>query len=104
MSRKHKDHQVCRQVAEAVGWFLAEVDDPILAGLVVAQVEPAPSAARVLVTLVAATGEVDPADALERLTAVRDELREDVAAEVHRRRVPELAFRIGRREDWTEVV
>ena len=104
MSNKHKDHQVCRQVADAVSWFLAEVDDPVLAGLVVAQVEPAPSAARVLVTLVAATDEVDTNDAMERLALVREELREEVAAEVNRRRVPELGFRVGRRSDWTEVV
>ena len=30
-SRGHKDLQVCRQVADAVSWFLAEVDDPVLA-------------------------------------------------------------------------
>jgi ribosome-binding factor A len=102
--RGHKDHQVCRQVEDAVRWFLADVDDPVLAGLTVVQVVPAPSAARVLVTLVPCAGEVDAADAMERLAAVRDELREDVAAEVHRRRVPELGFRIARRDDWTEVV
>lgn len=103
-SRGHKDLQVCRQVADAVSWFLAEVDDPVLAELCVVQVVPAPSAARVLVTLVPADGDVDPDEALARLHAVTDDLREEVAAEVHRRRVPVVAFRIGRRDDWAEVV
>jgi ribosome-binding factor A len=102
--RGHKDHQVCRQVADAVSWFLAEVDDPVLAGLAVVQVVPAPSAARVLVTLVPVAGEVDATDAMERLRAVADELREDVAAEVYRRRAPELGFRIARRDDWADVI
>jgi ribosome-binding factor A len=103
-SRGHKDHQVCRQVADAVSWFLSEVDDPVLAELSVVEVVPAPSAARVLVTLVGALTDVDPGDVLARLRLVTDDLREEVAAEVHRRRAPELSFRIGRRADWTEVV
>jgi len=103
-SRGHKDLQVCRQVADAVSWFLAEVDDPVLTELTVVQVVPAPSAARVLVTLVPVGADVDPDDALARLHAVTDDLRAEVAAEVHRRRAPELAFRIGRRADWAEVV
>jgi ribosome-binding factor A len=102
--RGHKDLQVCRQVADAVSWFLAEVDDPVLAELCVVQVVPAPTAARVLVTLVPAGADPDPADALARLHAVTDDLREEVAAEVHRRRVPVVAFRIGRRADWADVV
>jgi ribosome-binding factor A len=103
-TRGHKDLQVCRQVADAVSWFLAEVDDPVLAELSVVQVVPAPSAARVLVTLVGGVADVDPDDALVRLRLVSEDLREEIAAEVHRRRAPELAFRIGRRQDWTEVV
>ena len=102
--RGHKDLQVCRQVADAVSWFLAEVDDPVLAELHVVQVVPAPSAARVLVTLVAGGAPVDPDDALQRLRATTEDLREEVAAEVNRRREQELAFRIARREDWSEVV
>lgn len=90
----HKDRQVCRQVADAVGWYLADVDDPLLSGLLVIDAVPAPSAARVLVTLAPATGEVDAAEASRRLADVKDEVREEVAAEVHRRRAPELVFRV----------
>jgi hypothetical protein len=92
--RGHKDRQVARQVADAVGWFLAAVDDPLLSGLLVIDAVPAPSAARVLVTLAPATGEIDVGLAQQRLADVKDEVREEVAAEVHRRRAPELVFRV----------
>ena len=102
--RGHKDLQVCRQVADAVSLFLADVDDPVLAELAVVEVVPAPTAVRVLVTLVPVRDGVDTTDALARLGALADELREEIAGEVNRRRAPEIGFRIGRREDWTEVV
>lgn len=87
-----------------MAWFLAGTDDPLLADLLVVQADPAPSAARVLVTLVAARDDVDPAEVLARLREASDELREEVAAEVNRRRAPELAFRIAARSDWAGVV
>lgn len=102
--RGHKDRQVCRQVADAVGWFLAEVDDPVLSDLLVVQVDPAPSAARVLVTLVPAQGAIDADLVLARLRDRADDLREEVAAEIHRKRAPELAFRVADRTDWSGVV
>lgn len=90
----HKDLQVCRQVFDALTYALAELDDPLIAELTLASVTPAPSAARVLVTLVPAHAGIDPAAALERLREVAPALREEVAAEVARRRVPELVFRV----------
>lgn len=99
MKRGHKDLQLCRQVFDALTYALATLDDPIVGELVVASVVPAPSAARVLVTLVAASSAIDADAALETVRAYANELREDVAAEVTRRRVPELVFRIGRPEE-----
>lgn len=90
----HKDRQVCRQVADAVTWYLADTDDPLLADLLVVQVDPAPSASRVLVTLAVARGEVDTVEVMAHLRDAAEELREEVAAEVHRRHAPELAFRV----------
>lgn len=90
----HKDLQVCRQVFDALTYALAELDDPMIAALTLASVTPAPSAARVLVTLVPAHDGIDPAAALERLREIAPGLREEVAAEVTRRRVPELVFRV----------
>jgi hypothetical protein len=96
----HKDRQVCRQVADAVGWYLADVDDPLLSGLLVIDAVPAPSAARVMVILAPASGEVDAAEAQRRLADVKDDVREEVANEVHRRRAPEVVFRVeGRLPD-----
>jgi len=93
--RGHKDHQVCRQVYDVLTYALAELDDPMIAELVLARVTPAPNASRVLVTLVPSHAGFDSTAALERLHENAAELREEVAAEVSRRRVPELVFHIG---------
>jgi ribosome-binding factor A len=92
--RGHKDLQVCRQVFDALTYALAEVDDPLIDELSIAAVTPAPSAARVEVTLVPSRYDFDVDEALARLAEIVDDLREEVAAEITRRRVPELAFRI----------
>ena len=94
-----KDLQLCRQVFDALAWALADVDDPIVDELILASVVPAPSSSRVQVTLVPSRDDIDPDVALERVREHADELREEVAAEVTRRRVPELVFRIGRRDE-----
>ena len=90
-----KDLQLCRQVFDALAYALAELDDPVIDELVLASVVPAPNAARVQVTLVASRDDIDRDDALARVRAFADELREEVASEVTRRRAPELVFRIG---------
>lgn len=92
-TRGHKDQQLCRQVADAIAWFLADVDDPRLAALTVAGAMPAPDATRVVVTLAGAEA-VDAGEAQAALAEYADELREEVAAEIHRKRVPALAFRV----------
>lgn len=92
--RGHKDLQVCRQVFDALTYALADLDDPLIEELVLASVTPAPSAARVMVTLVPSREGIDLDAALVRLREAEPELREEVAAEVTRRRVPVLAFRI----------
>ena len=93
--RGHKDLQVCRQVLDALTFALAELDDPLIDELVLVSVIPAPSAARVQVTLVPSHDRIDCDAALARLHEVAPELREEVAAEVARARVPELVFRIS---------
>jgi ribosome-binding factor A len=92
--RGHKDLQVCRQVFDALTYALAELDDPLIAELVLVEVTPAPSASRVQVYLVPAHGGLDIDAALARLHEAEPELREEVAAELTRKRVPELVFRI----------
>ena len=98
--RHHKDLQLCRQVFDALTYALAELDDPAIEELVLASVVPAPTAARVLVTLVATREDLaadSAAAALACIAGVADELREEVAAEITRQRVPELVFRIAPR-------
>ena len=95
----HKDLQVCRQVHEVLAFALAELDDPLIDDLVLASVTPAPNAGRVAITLVPSRADLDVAAALARLHDFVEDLREEVAAEVTRRRVPELVFRIGTTTD-----
>ena len=97
--RKRKDLQLCRQVFDALSYALAELDDPLVDELVLASVVPAPSAARLQVTLVPSHDHVDPDAALSRVRSFAEEFREEVAAEVTRKRAPELVFRIGRRDE-----
>ena len=91
----HKDLQVCRQVFDALTYALAELDDPMIEELALTSVTPAPNAGRVLVTLVPSRSDIDSGAALERLQALMSVLRGEVAAELTRKRVPELVFRIG---------
>jgi hypothetical protein len=46
--------------------------------------------------------DIDPDAALALLRGASDDLREEVAAEVTRKRAPELVFRIGNREAMQE--
>jgi ribosome-binding factor A len=94
-TRCHKDLQVCRQVYDVLALALAEIDDPVIDDLILARVMPAPNAGRVQVILVPSHADIDESEALARIAEFADDLREEVAAEVNRRRVPELVFRIG---------
>jgi len=100
--RHHKDLQLCRQVFDALTYALAELDDPQIDDLVLASVVPAPTAARMLVTLAPAREDLGPEaieDVLAHIADCAAELREEVAAEITRQRVPELVFRIASRAE-----
>jgi ribosome-binding factor A len=89
--------QLCAQVSRTLAEVLAgECADDLLRDLAVESVAPAPNAGRLLVT-VSLTPPVEAALAdqvAERLERGRGRLRAEVAAAVHRRRVPDLVFRI----------
>jgi ribosome-binding factor A len=91
-SQKRKALQLCRQVEEALHWVLGADRDEVLQALQVVSVEPAPSAARLLVT-VRAEG-IEPAAALKHLQRAGGRLRCEIASSIHRRRTPEVAFRV----------
>jgi ribosome-binding factor A len=89
--------QLCAQVAEALGGVLAgECRDEALRDLVVDSVVPAPSAARLLVTLAPALTEIalDVPGVLAALDRAHLLFRAVVAQAIHRRCVPELTFQV----------
>jgi ribosome-binding factor A len=93
--------QLCAQVAETLSFVLAgECDDDLLRELCVESVVPAPTSARMLVTLsLAGLGTEVPRDEVEqRLQRVRLRLRAEVASAIHRRKVPDLLFNLIRRD------
>ena len=96
--------QLCGEVAKTLSYALAwEMGDDLLSLLQVNAVVPAPNCARLLVTVslaAPAEGEVSSAQVLERLGQVKGRLRALVAAAVHRRRVPDLAFQFETRTEW----
>jgi hypothetical protein len=95
--KNRKALQLCGQVAETLNLVLSgEGGDDVLRNLIVESVTPAPNAMRLLVTLVPGPGAppVDPADVLARLHEAHGRLRSEVVAAIHRRRAPELTFRM----------
>ena len=93
-----KTLQLCGQVAEALGYaFAAVCNDDLLRDLGVVAVQPAPDEARLLVTVAPMLpGPCDPAQVLAHLQQSLGKLRSEVAAAIHRKKVPELAFRVAR--------
>src|SRR5690242_6929202 len=96
-SRKKGDRGVrrlCSQVREALTFALAgSCRDETLQSLYVEDVDPAPDATRLAVT-VRVPSDVDVATAHGLLTCVLGLLRAEVAASIRRRRAPELVFRV----------
>ncbi len=88
--------QLCGQVADTLNVVFAGCADATLRALVVRAVEPAPNSSRLLVTLAPApSADVDVQSAAVRLRHAAGWLRCEVAAAIHRRRTPELIFRVA---------
>lgn len=95
--------QLCAQVGEALAYAFGEDVDGHVQALTVLGVEPCPDSTRLLVTA-GLPGWVD-AIAIERslasLHAAQARLRCKVAAAIHRRKTPNLVFRvIGMADAW----
>ncbi|QEH32056.1 ribosome-binding factor A [Aquisphaera giovannonii] len=91
--------QLCHQVAETLDEVLAECADPLLQGLRVVDVEPAPDASRLLVTValeepVEDLPPVDPRQIHHHLSRASGHLRSEVAGAITRKRTPMLVYRI----------
>ena len=90
--------QLCGQVMRTLDQALAGLcDDDILRDLYVESVIPAPDESRLLVTVTShpSVGPVDPIAALMRLEQASGLLRTEVAADITRKRAPNLAFRFA---------
>lgn len=89
--------RLCRQIGETLDLALpGESDDPLLHGLHVLSVDPAPDASRLLVTLWSDLPE-DEFDRPGILAALQEELaylRTEVASAITRKRVPNLLFNV----------
>jgi ribosome-binding factor A len=92
--------QLCSQIAQTLTSVLDwETGDDRLRGLTVQSVEPAPDSSCVLVTLCwqATTDNADAGEVLEGLRRSSGYFRTQIAAAIHRKRVPQLLFRISGR-------
>lgn len=91
-----KTHQLCAQVAEALHYAFASVcNDDVLRELGVVSVQPAPDESRLLATVAPTLpGPCDPAEVMARLERAMGKLRTEVAAAIHRKKVPQLTFRV----------
>jgi ribosome-binding factor A len=90
-----KAMQLCKQVERAMAATLATVSGcDCLLGASVAGVEPAPDASRMraIVVLAPEHGPEDAAEARTVLGRWAPEFRAEVAAAIHRKRVPEIVF------------
>ncbi len=97
--RPHKNLQLCRQVQDALTYALTDFNDSILDTLTLISVQPAPSAARLLVTFTMPSNHQNPEEvithrdyALTTLRSYATDIREEVTAEINRKRAPELVF------------
>lgn len=91
-----KQAQLCAQAREAIYLALGDATDARLHDLHVEAVVPALDGARLVVVVAPArtlaAEELD--DLVEALFAARHWLRRQVAAEIHRKRAPELTFQV----------
>jgi len=95
--KNRKALQLCGQVAETLALVLSgECGDDLLRDLLVESVVPYPTSVRLLVTLLPAgsAADVPMNQYLERLEHVRGKLRTEVALAIHRRKAPDLIFRV----------
>ena len=88
-----KTLQLCRQVERSLCYALGSVGGDVLGGLLVMSVDPAPDASHLLVSVSISDDDVQPEEALQHLGSALPRLRQEVARDIHRRRVPELGFR-----------
>ncbi len=94
--------QLCHQVAETLEEVLAECGDVVLQALRVLDVEPAPDASRLLVTVAVdptPDDTLDPGAVRDHLVRASGHLRSEVAGAITRKRAPVLVYRLAANPD-----
>jgi ribosome-binding factor A len=87
---RRKDAQLCEQVREAIDLALAESRDDDLSSASAMSVEPAPHIGHLRVTVMARGA--DPSAIERKLEQHKNRLRAEVAAAIHRKKVPAISF------------
>ncbi len=99
-----KDQQLCEQVFQILSVAMADLGDEVLRQLAIESVEMGPDASRLSVAVLMPPGQVVPwDDVMDRLGRVRGVLRSEIASGIHRKRTPELSFRVVMPEPAEEV-
>ncbi len=92
--RGRKGLQLCGQIREALYWVLgSQAGDDWLAHLEVHSVQPLGNTSQILITLVAPE-DIEIEHATGKVQAASRAIRAEIAAAIHRRKVPDLFFRI----------
>ena len=94
--------QLCHQVAETLEEVLADCGDGLLQALRVVDVEPAPDASRLLVTVTVdglPREELDLGLVHKHLSHASGHLRSEVATAITRKRAPVLVYRLALAQD-----
>ena len=90
---QHKTQQLCRQAFRVLSGAVADLAaDPLLFGIFVESVEPAPDASRLMVRICTDAPMEQTLEVHNRLAAVKSRLRAELAAAISRKRAPDIVF------------
>lgn len=98
-SAEHKDRQLCEQVFQILSYVMSSLEDEVLSSLAVSSVEPGLDSSRLLVTMIAMEPRHSVDEIVEKLAKSRGLLRTEIASGIHRKRTPDLMFRVMTREE-----
>lgn len=86
-----KARQLCAQVADSLNLALSEMADEYLRDLYVDRVIPAPDSSQLLATLILPE-QLGASEVLASLQRASGKLRTEIAASIHRKRVPQIKY------------
>ena len=87
-----KTYQLCKQIMKTLNYAFCESEDDVVRNLSVLEVKPAPDESRLLVIVGCMENVCEPGEVEDHLQKESAKLRMEVAADIHRKKVPELVF------------